>query len=103
MAIDYLFHYCAQCKKLKLSHPWLAALLECVNLYFSKVFQVKFYKINLQVKTCVKVGDNGVYFSRRLFPHVSEAHCGCTSLHKYVIMYINFMCLNSRMYRSAKF
>ena len=39
----------------------LVTLLKRFNLCFSKVFPSKFYKINLLVKSSVKVGDNGVY------------------------------------------
>ena len=38
----------------------------CLNVptsVFLKVFQSKFYKIKLLVKTCVKVGGKGVYSS----------------------------------------
>ena len=40
----------------------------CLNVptsVFLKVFQSKFYKIKLLVKTCVKVDENGVYSERR--------------------------------------
>ena len=43
------------------TEPWLATVLERVNLQFFRVFKIIFSKINFLVLTCVKVERSDIY------------------------------------------